>query len=124
MSSPDNSTVPPLTEIVDVFGQVWTIGLANEILLNGIQASGGTGIIILYVNKKIYVFGTDNNWYLWDNNWTNVGQQRPGPIPVNLQAFWIRTDELQTYLTNHGNNIKFVMLSLRDNGMLIIIDMI
>jgi hypothetical protein len=133
MSSPDNSTVPPLTEIVDSWGQVWTIEpVTDNILLNGIQADGGIGSIILWVNQHIYVLGTNSHWFLWNiatSDFTDVGQQRPGPIPVDLQVVRIDWNELQNYLNLHENRVKFILYNTNignepiPNKLLLVVDL-
>lgn len=110
MSSPDNSSIPPLTEIVDNYGQTWTIALDGSILINGVSAADGHGSEILWLDLKIYVHGTDNNWYLWENsNWSNVGPQRPGPPNINLEPFVINYADLKTFLDLYKSRIKFMM---------------
>ena len=78
-ASPDGTTVPTASQIVDNVGAVWTIGLNSAILRNGIQAAAGWGSKILWKNVTIYVLGTDNNWWQWTGSgWINVGSTVPG----------------------------------------------
>lgn len=80
--SPDGSTVPPLTEIVDSQGAIWTIGSTNVILRNGTQAGNGLGSQIYWYANVIYVFGTDSHWWGWTGTgWIDVGPTQPGPPP-------------------------------------------
>mgnify|MGYP001577330888 CR=1 FL=1 len=128
--SPDNSILPPLTSIVDANGGIWTLDGIN-VLLNGVSASGGTGTKILLVNQNIYVFGVDNNWWLWNGTtWINVGTNQPTPPTVNLQAKFINLSELQANLDLYGNRIKFMMrldglvpVALEVGRILLIIDL-
>jgi hypothetical protein len=77
-SSPNGTTVPPATQIVDTIGAVWTIGSNQVILRNGVQASGGFGTEILWSSGTIYVFGLDNNWWQWTGSgWNNAGPVQP-----------------------------------------------
>jgi len=77
--SPDGSTVPSSSRIVDSSDAVWTIGAGGVILRNGIQAAGGLGSTILWKNSTIYVFGTDSNWWQWTGSgWSNIGPATPG----------------------------------------------
>jgi len=78
-ASPDGTTVPPASQIVDNVGAVWTIGANQVILRNGVQAAGGYGSEILWKNTTIYVLGTDSNWWQWTGSgWINVGPAQPG----------------------------------------------
>jgi hypothetical protein len=77
--SPDGTSVPPATQIVDNSGAVWTIGAGGAILRNAIQAAGGWGSQILWKNTTIYVLGSDNNWWQWTaSSWINIGPSQPG----------------------------------------------
>jgi len=78
-ASPDGSTVPSSSLIVDSSGAMWTIGAGGVILRNGVQAAGGLGSTILWKNGTIYVLGIDSNWWQWSGaGWTNVGPATPG----------------------------------------------
>jgi len=80
-ASPDGTTVPPASQIVDNEGAVWTIGSGQAILRNGVQAAFGLGSEILWRNATIYVFGTDSNWWQWTGSgWANVGPVEPGSV--------------------------------------------
>lgn len=74
--SPNNTRLPPATQIVDSVGAVWTRTSSSAILRNG-AGTGGTGSQILYCNRLVYVFGTDSQWYRWGNGWTPVGTVDP-----------------------------------------------
>jgi len=77
-TSPDGTTVPPATQIVDNPGGVWTIGANQAILRNGVQAAGGMGSEILWKSSTIYVLGTSNNWYQWTGSgWVFLGLIHP-----------------------------------------------
>jgi cation transporter-like permease len=77
-ASPDGTTVPTATQIVDTVGAVWTLGANGAILRNGVQAGGGWGSKILWKSATIYVFGTDGNWWRWTGSgWINVGTTTP-----------------------------------------------
>ncbi len=77
-ASPDGTTAPPATQIVDNLGAIWTSGTNGAILRNGVQAAGGGGWEILWKNVTIYVLGTDNNWW----QWTGSGWIQTGPIQL------------------------------------------
>ena len=74
--SPNNTRIPPGTQIVDSNGDVWTRASNGAILRNG-AGTAGAGSQILYCNRIIYVFGTDSQWYRWSNGWTAVGTVDP-----------------------------------------------
>ena len=77
-ASPDGTTAPPASQIVDGAGGVWTIGSGNVILLNGGQAANGYGTQILWKTATIYVFGTDSNWWRWTGStWSFYGPTSP-----------------------------------------------
>src|SRR5687767_9645522 len=75
--SPNNTRVPPATQITDSTGAVWTRAANGAILRNGVQAQGGVGSEILYCNHIVYVFGTDAQWYRWSNGWIGQGSVDP-----------------------------------------------
>ena len=78
-TSPDGTTVPGATEIVDNVGAVWTLGAGGAILRNGLQAAYGWGSTILWTSSTIYVRASDNNWWQWtEAGWVNVGPHQPG----------------------------------------------
>jgi glutamine cyclotransferase len=64
-SSPDGTTVPGATQIVDFESKVWTIGAGGIILRDGVHAAGGYGSAMVWSNGAIYVFGIDGNWWRW-----------------------------------------------------------
>jgi len=69
--SPDGTTVPTVSQIVDSNLAVWTIGPGSAILRNGVSAAGGIGTKIQWQSGGIYVFGTDSNWWQWTGSgWT------------------------------------------------------
>ena len=63
--SPDGTTVPGATQIVDFESTVWTIGAGGIILRDGVHAAGGYGSAMVWSNGAIYVFGIDGNWWRW-----------------------------------------------------------
>ena len=73
-ASPDGTTVPTASQIVDDGGAIWTIGSGYVILRNGVQAAGGYGSQLLWKNSTVYVFGTDANWWQWTTSgWNKIG---------------------------------------------------
>ncbi|HVI69916.1 MAG TPA: hypothetical protein VM656_00340, partial [Pyrinomonadaceae bacterium] len=74
--SPNNTRIPPGTQIVDSTGAVWTRSSSGAILRNG-ASTGGTGSQVLYCNRIVYVFGADSQWYRWSNGWIAVGTIDP-----------------------------------------------
>ena len=51
-ASPDGTTVPPATQIIDNAAATWTIGANQVILRNGVQAAGGPGSKILWFSAN------------------------------------------------------------------------
>ena len=83
--SPNNTRVPPDIQIVDSVGAVWTRATNGAIFRNGSSAAGGAGSVILYCNHVVYVLGTDNQWWRWNNGWSAFGFVDPcggGPTPT------------------------------------------
>src|SRR5687768_8508835 len=56
--SPNNTRVPPATQIVDSNGDVWTRSANGAILRNGVSAAGGVGSQILYFKLIRYMIAT------------------------------------------------------------------
>ncbi len=112
MSSPDNSLIPPFTALVDSFGQVWTRANDGKVLRNGVNVAGGEGSLILWVNSRIFVFGSDSKWYIWDDvsQYVEVGPEQPSPPLLNLQQFIVPFEQLQSYLDQYEGRIKFASL--------------
>lgn len=83
-------TIPVLDEspdgfkgvrIVDSERAVWTIGPPPQMLTlrGGVPIGAGAGSIYKYLNKTVYVLGTDSNWYKWTaTGWARFGAQEPG----------------------------------------------
>jgi hypothetical protein len=77
-ASPDGTTVPTATQIVDNSGALWTIGSSYAILRNGAPAGGGYGSKIYWKSSTIYVYGTDGNWWQWTgSSWLKIGPVQP-----------------------------------------------
>lgn len=77
LESPNNTRVPPATQIVDSVGAVWTRAGNGAIMRNGLN-TGGAGSQILYCTRIVYVFGTDSRWWRWTGTgWTQLGTVDP-----------------------------------------------
>ena len=74
--SPNNTRVPPATQIVDSAGGVWT-RTANGTILRNAAGTGGAGSQILYCNRIVYAFGNDSQWWRWSNGWSPTGPVDP-----------------------------------------------
>jgi hypothetical protein len=83
--SGSGTQIPPASQIVDSGGAVWTLASDSRVLRNGVQAAGGAGRSILWLNQTLYVLGLDGIWwYQWNGSgWTLYGQTSPagGPAP-------------------------------------------
>jgi hypothetical protein len=103
LASPDGTTVPTATQIVDNSGAVWTLGAGETILRNGLQAAAGYGSAIFWKNSTVYVFGTDSNWWQWTGSgWLNIGPTRPGGVTVSADGTMAPTNSTQI-VDNSGN---------------------
>ena len=79
LASPDGTTVPTATQIVDNDGAVWTIASNLLILRNDATVLGWQGSKILWKSSAVYVLGMDGNWWQWTaSNWLNTGPAMPG----------------------------------------------
>ena len=77
--SPNNALVPPLTQIVDATGGVWTLGPNAETLRNGVHQHGGRGTKLLWYDGVVYTYGFDGSWYRFDNGWIRLSTtEQPG----------------------------------------------
>jgi hypothetical protein len=82
--SPSTGTTTPPSSVVDSQGAVWTIGPGDEVLRNGVD-TGGEGLDILFYQGTIYLFGTDGNWYQWNDGWWQfLGPVHPAGGAVSL----------------------------------------
>ena len=57
-ASPNLTTIPAATQIIDANGAVWTVtGDDGECLLNGVQAGGCSNVqTLLWYNGQVYVY--------------------------------------------------------------------
>jgi hypothetical protein len=71
-TSPDGSTLPPLTQLVDATGAVWT-QQGTHPFVNGAD-SGGSGSDQLLVKNggKIYMHQSGDGWWLWRGSWASI----------------------------------------------------
>ena len=75
-TSPDQTRLPPASQIVDASSSIWTIA-GMSILRNG-QQTGGLGTIITWCGGQIHVMGVDNQWWRWTGGgWSPVGTTDP-----------------------------------------------
>jgi hypothetical protein len=69
-ASANSTSIPPVTQIVDGSGNLWTMpslsGSQNIIYENGRGTTGaGQHVLVLYYNNKMYAENTGNTWYQW-----------------------------------------------------------
>lgn len=82
-TSPDNTRLPPATQIVDEGSGVWTLN-GQTMLRNGVD-TGGRGSLILWSGGKVYAIGIDGGWWmytggtLWVKTSDPSGQVTPSP---------------------------------------------
>jgi chitinase len=65
--SPHNSTIPPLSELVDSNNVVWTLDANRTALRNGVATISNAIDLLLYWNRRVYQ-NTVNGWWVWDDN--------------------------------------------------------
>ena len=84
-ASPNGTTIPPATEIVDGSGNIWTMpslkSPRNIIYKNGNPTTGDGGhVLVLYDNGTMYAANTGNVWYqLTGFRWTYIASGVPNP---------------------------------------------
>jgi len=79
LASPDGTTVPTATQIIDNSGAIWTLGSNAAVLRNGAQVGGAWASTIYWKTSTIYVYGLDLNWWQWTGStWVNLGPAMPG----------------------------------------------
>lgn len=127
--SPEGTTMPPATQLVDKFG-VWTFsGLA--ILLNGVPAAAGMGSSATVKNGVIVFTGTDGNGYVFSgSSWSIVSTAAPpaGAPPATTPPLVPPTSTTKRLVTkgdlrligtfrspNIGAGGKFPMMTVRRN---------
>lgn len=85
-SSPNNTRLPPTSQIIDNQSSVWTLS-GIRMLRNG-QETGGYGSALLWCSSRIYGLGEDSLWWRFENpGWSRVGADpcavpTPTPTPV------------------------------------------
>lgn len=76
---------PPAPAVVDAEGAAWTFGPNKETLRNGIAIPYGYGTEYRLLAGRLYVLGTDANWYVWSGGaagtWGLVGPTLPPDQP-------------------------------------------
>lgn len=76
-TSPDGSTIPPLSQIIDSTGGVWTVTSALKINKNGSPAGATANVaLLLWFGGNMYHENLSNNWYEWNGSTWGTG-----PLP-------------------------------------------
>jgi carboxypeptidase family protein len=105
-ASPDGTTIPPASQIVDNEGAVWTIGSNSIILRNGSSVLGWSGSKILWKNAAVYVLGTDSNWWQWTGgSWLNVGPSTPGGSGTSPSADGTIVPDTASQIVDGGGSV-------------------
>lgn len=83
-ASPDNTRIPPSTDITDAAGAVWKLGAAThpdygaEVLKNGVQFANGYGELLVWKGGVIKARNIPGDWYaVSGSGW--VATTDPGP---------------------------------------------
>ena len=87
--SPNGTTIPPATQIVDSHGGVWTVNAGGLCYLNGVPAGNCNSVqtLLLYAGSiygSIYVGSTFGTWWLW--NGSGWGQVAADPRAASPSA--------------------------------------
>lgn len=74
--SADGTRIPSASSIVDASGYTWTLW-GSLILRDGAQ-TGGVGSQVLFSGGRVYAFGADGNWWLWNGSgWQYYSSSAP-----------------------------------------------
>lgn len=89
--SPNDTTIPSATSIIDAKQNTWTVN-AGVVYINGATAAFTANVtLLLYHNKVIYHENSAGSWYSWDYNaaaWTQVaGDPRSSSPPPTSSTF-------------------------------------
>ena len=78
-ASPNGTTIPPATQIIDSSGNIWTV--SGGIYENGVLTVHSNGVaLLLYDNNTLYYKTTAGAWWSWiGKRWVTSGT----PPPVN-----------------------------------------
>jgi len=76
-ASPNGTTIPTASQIVDGGGNVWTRS-GGSFHVNGTSVTSSITILLLYFNNTIYANNSDGNWYRWNNGWFYVASDPRG----------------------------------------------
>jgi len=69
--SPDLSSIPPLAQITNSIGEIWT-KQGTHAFING-NDTGGSGFdTILYKAKVIYAHQSSGTWWQWRGSWASI----------------------------------------------------
>jgi hypothetical protein len=73
-ASPNGTTIPPATQIVDGTGGVWTVGGNHLCYRNGTQAGNCNSVqTLLWYQGNMYVGATVGTWWQWNGSgWTQI----------------------------------------------------
>ncbi|SAL52574.1 glycosyl hydrolase [Caballeronia humi] len=80
-TSPDGTTIPSATSIVDDAGNMWTL-VSNRVTRNGTSIATGSPkalTMLLWYGGGVYAMNTDGNWYKNGNPWASLGANDPRP---------------------------------------------
>jgi hypothetical protein len=81
-ASPNGTTIPAATQIIDGDGNVWTV--AGGVVFENGASSGVSGnvTLLLYDNDTLYAENTGGTWYSWNGSaWIAGSDPRATPSP-------------------------------------------
>jgi hypothetical protein len=79
--SPDNTSIPPASSIVDTQGKVWTVS-GGSVYTNGVAVRPTSNVtILLWYGSKMYHQNTAGQWYAWNGtDWLGTVNPRPSGL--------------------------------------------
>jgi hypothetical protein len=83
-TSPNDTTIPPASQIVDSDGHVWTVangdGHSDSVYRDGSFTGGWDAVLVLYHDGELYLENDGDDWYIYDGSpdWTYIANGDAG----------------------------------------------
>jgi len=107
--SPNGTTIPNATQIVNTKGNVFTLA-GGSVYLNGKALASSRITVLLYYNSKIYAGDSSGNWWQWTGSaWrqTTVNPQSPSATGTSIPNATEIVDGNRTVWTVGSNGNSF-----------------
>src|ERR1700694_984486 len=91
-ASPDGTSVPPASRIVDGRGNIWTLTANGQIERNGrVDRSTNSVLLLVYSGGAVYqktsgMANGQNLWWRWSRGRGWIQTPDPGPPPIDGQC--------------------------------------